>query len=190
MPVRPDVLFLDANVLYSACCRDLLLEAALDGLCHCRWSEQVISEARTAMLRQRPELRAQQLDRLFRLMTEASPEALLKVRSMSLLRMPALVDEADGHIIRDAYCAGASVILTFNLRHFPPRIVRPMDIRAVSPDHWLVGRWDTQPERMRAVVERCRQRLRHPPLSQADHLKAIRRAGLSRFAERLEGWVK
>jgi hypothetical protein len=30
------ILFLDANVLYSACCRDLLLELTLAGLCRCR----------------------------------------------------------------------------------------------------------------------------------------------------------
>lgn len=187
MPIRPAVLFLDAIVLYSACCRDLLMEAALDGLCHCRWSDQVISEVRTALLRQRPDLRVKQLDRLFRLLAEACPEALLKVRSMSSLRLPALVDEADAHVIRDAYSAGADIILTFNLRHFPSRIVRQMDLRAVSPDRWLVGQLDAQPERMRAVVERCRQRLHHPPLSRGDHLKAIRRADLIRFADRLEG---
>jgi len=34
----PEVVFLDANVLYSACCRDLLVEADVAGLCACRWS--------------------------------------------------------------------------------------------------------------------------------------------------------
>jgi hypothetical protein len=36
------------------------------------------------------------------------------------------------------------------------------------------------------LVERCRQRLRHPPLSRTTHLKALRSAGLPLLADYLE----
>jgi hypothetical protein len=74
------ILFLDANVLYSACCRDLLLELALSGLCRCHWSEQVLAETRRALLRQRPDISGHNIDRLFALMSQACPDALTQTR--------------------------------------------------------------------------------------------------------------
>lgn len=186
MPVRPDILFLDANVLYSACCRDLLLEAALDGLCHCRWSDQILSEVRLALLRQRPDLRPPQINRLFALLGLACPGARNEVRPRRSLRLPELVDESDAHVISDAYAAGADVIVTFNLRHFPSHVLKPWGIKALSPDRWLLAQAEQRPDRLRALVERCRQRLRHPPLSRTSHLKALRSAGLPLLADYLE----
>jgi predicted nucleic acid-binding protein len=186
MPVRPDILFLDANVLYSACCRDLLLEAALDGLCHCRWSDQVLSEVRTVLLRQRPDLRPSQVDRLFDLLGLACPEARHVVRPRCSLRLPKLIDESDAHVISVACAAGADAIVTFNLRHFPSHVLKPLGIKALSPDRWLLAQAEQHPDRIRALVERCRQRLRHPPLSRITHLKALRSAGLPLLADYLE----
>lgn len=186
MPARPDILFLDANVLYSACCRDLLLEAALDSLCHCRWSGQVLSEVRMALLRQRPDLRPSQINRLFDLLGLACPEARNEVRSRRSLRLPKLVDESDAHVISAAYVAGADVIVTYNLRHFPSHVLKPLGIKALSPDRWLLAQAEQRPDRLRALVERCRQRLRHPPLNRTTHLKALRSAGLPLLANYLE----
>jgi predicted nucleic acid-binding protein len=186
MPVRPDTLFLDANVLFSACCRDLLLEAALDGLCHCRWSDQILSEVRTALLRQRPDLRPPQINRLFELLGLACPEARNEVRPRRSLRLPELVDESDAHVISAAHAAGADVIVTFNLRHFPSHVLKPWGIKALSPDRWLLAQAEQRPDCLRALVERCRQRLRHPPLSRTSHLKALRSAGLPLLADHLE----
>jgi hypothetical protein len=186
MPVRPEILFSDANVLYSACCRDLLLEAALDGLCHCRWSGQVLSEVRTALLRQRPDLRPPQVNRLFDLLGLACPEALSEVRPRRSLRLPKLIDESDAHVISAAFVAGADVIVTFNLRHFPSHALKTLGIKALSPDRWLLAQAEQRPDRLRALVERCRQRLRHPPLSRNTHLKSLRSAGLPLLADFLE----
>jgi len=186
MPVRPDTLFLDANVLYSACCRDLLLEAALDGLCHCRWSDQILSEVRMALLRQRPDLRPSQINRLFDLLGLACPEARNEVRPRRSLRLPKLVDESDAHVISAAYAAGADVIVTFNLRHFPSHVLKPLGIKALSPDRWLLAQAEQHPDRLRTLVERCRQRLRYPPLSRNTHNKALRRAGLPLLVDYLE----
>lgn len=186
MLVRPDTLFLDANVLYSACCRDLLLESALEGLCHCRWSGQVLSEVRMALLRQRPDLRPPQIDRLFDLLGLACPEARNEVRPRRSLRLPELVDESDAHVISAAYAAGADLIVTFNLRHFPSHALKPLGIKALSPYRWLLAQAEQHPGRLRALIERCRQRLHHPPLSRTAHLKALRKAGLPLLADFLE----
>jgi predicted nucleic acid-binding protein len=182
MSPRPDILFLDANVLYSACARDLLIEASLVGLCHCRWSDQVLSEVRIALHRKRPDLRPPQVDRLFQLLALACPEALNRLRPEVSLRLLPLIDPADGHVIQGAYTARADVIITFNLRHFPRRHLSPLGLKAMTPDHWLLAKAKADPEGMGELAERCRLRLARPPLSKADHLKALRRSGLTQFA--------
>jgi hypothetical protein len=52
----------------------------------------------------------------------------------------------------------------------------------MTPDHWLLAKAKADPEGMGELAERCRLRLARPPLSKADHLKALRRSGLTQFA--------
>jgi len=189
MTSRPDTLFLDANVLYSACCRDLLIEASLAGLCHCRWTTAVLAEVRVALLRARAELKPRQLRRLFDLLGSACPEALTRRRSASAIVFPPLVDPADAHVLRGAFEAQADVILTFNLRHFPSRILGRFGLVAMTPDDWLCSLARTDPVAMVEIIERCRCRLVRPPLSRADHLKALRRSGLPRLTDYLASKV-
>ena len=142
MPVRPDTLFLDANVLYSACCRDLLLEAALDGLCHCRWSGQVLSEVRTALLRQRPELRPPQINRLFDLLGLACPEARNEVRPRRSLRLPKPSNIRIASVLWSKDAVSGYAIL----RSAGPSIVRRFEVPGClsSPIIWSVepdDRW-------------------------------------------------
>ena len=176
-------MFLAANVLYSACSRDLLIEASLVGLCHCRWSDQVLSEVRIALHRKRPDLRPPQLDRLLQFLALACPEALTRLRPEISLKSLPLIDPADGHVIQGAYTARADVIITFNLRHFPRRHLSPLGLMAMTPDQWLLAKAKADPDGMRELAERCRRRLVRPPLSKADHLKGLRRSGLNQFAD-------
>ena len=94
-----------------------------------------------------------------------------------------LVDPADGHVIQGAYTARADIIITFNLRHFPRRHLGPLGLTALTPDQWLLAKAKADPEGMSELAERCRRRLARPPLSKADHLKALRRSGLTQFAD-------
>lgn len=183
MSSRPDILFLDANVLYSACSRDLLIEASLGGLCHCRWSDQVLSEVRIALHRKRPDLRPPQLARLFQLLALACPEALTRLRPEVSIRSLPLIDLADGHVIQGAYTAGADIIITFNLRHFPQRHLSSLGLMAMTPDQWLLAKAKADPVGMSALVERCHLRLSRPPISKSDHLNALRRSSLTQFAD-------
>lgn len=183
MSSRPDILFLDANVLYSACSRDLLIEASLVVLCHCRWSVSVLSEVRIALHRKRPDLRPPQLDRLFELLALACPNALTQLRPEVSLGLLPLIDPADGHVIQGAYTSRSDFIITFNLRHFPRRHLSPIGLKAMTPDQWLLAKAKADPVGMSALVERCRLRLTRPPISKSDHLNALRRSGLTQFAD-------
>lgn len=67
---RP-VALLDANVLYPARLRDLLIRLAIAGLYQARWSEQILDECFDNLLEDRPDLTHDQLARTRRLMTIA-----------------------------------------------------------------------------------------------------------------------
>ena len=189
MSSHPSVLFLDANVLFSACCRDLLIESSLVGQCHCRWTAEVLEEVRVALMRARPDLKPRQVGRLFDLLANACPEAQAKTRHVDALTLPALRDPADLHVLYGALETGSDVILTFNLRHFPPRVLRRVGLMAMTPDQWLCARAKAVPAAMIEVADRCRNRLIRPSLSKVDHLKALRRSGLTQFADFLASRV-
>lgn len=179
---RPVSLFLDANVLYSAACRDLLIEASLEGLCRCLWSMEVLAEFKAALLRTRPDLKPAQIHRLLDLLASACPDALQRHRPADQIALPPIDDPADAHVLLGAYEARAEIILTFNLRHFPSRILGPIGLVAMSPDQWLCSMAKPAPGVMSEIAERCRIRMVRPPLSRSDHLVALRRSGLPRFA--------
>lgn len=184
--VVPETVFLDANVLYSACCRDLLIEANLAGLCACRWSDGVLAEVRQALRRARPDLPESALQRTFNLLSVACPDALSVSRSGRLPIRAALPDPADHHVIAAAHASGASTLLTFNLRHFPSRSLRGLPLTAQTPDDWFVRLAMNRPDELEALVERCRRRLQRPPLSRARHLAAMRASGLPHLAAHLD----
>lgn len=67
----------DACVLYPAPIRDLLLRLAVTGLFRARWSERIHDEWIQAVLRNRQDLKREQLDRTRELMDQAVPDCLV-----------------------------------------------------------------------------------------------------------------
>lgn len=69
---------LDANVLYPADLRDLLLELAFRRVYRARWTERIQHEWVNSVLRNQPNLSRQALKRTATVMAQAIPEALIK----------------------------------------------------------------------------------------------------------------
>jgi hypothetical protein len=74
-PKEIDIL-LDANVLYCAPLRDLLLQLAFAGLFQARWSADIDDEWQRNLLAARPEL-ASQIARTHAIMHRGIPDALV-----------------------------------------------------------------------------------------------------------------
>lgn len=96
-----------------------------------------------------------------------------------------LPDPNDRHVLAAALEAGASVIVTHNLRHFPPAALAPHDLRAEAPDAFLTALHLTQPALVGAVVEAARRNLRLTTPSARDYRDALRRQGLHELVARL-----
>lgn len=164
-------------MLYAAPVRDLLLELAVSDLFHARWSARVHEEWIRAILRTRPDLTRKRLVRTRELMDAHVRDALVEDydRLIDDIRLP---DADDRHVVAAAIAGGADVIVTSNLKDFPARELSRWSIVAQAPDLFLAQRFRARPEAFIGAVHRVRARLRHPMITETEHLDVLRRQGL------------
>lgn len=184
------VVLLDANVLYPAPLRDLLLQLAYAGLFQARWSADIDNEWTRNLLTARPELAAQiALTRAT--MHRAIPDALVTGYAARIPGL-SLPDPDDRHVLAAAITAAADVIVTFNLKDFPAAALAPHGIAAQHPDALLQSFIAAMPTQVLAGVRECLARLKNPPISASSYLNILRRLGLTGIAAFLDdnqaGW--
>lgn len=168
---------LDANVLYPAGVRDILLRLADRGLFRPLWTAQIHDEWIRNLLSDRPELTADKLQRTRSTMDEHFPEALVSSYE-SLIPGLDLPDPRDRHVLAAAIRAPADVIVTRNLRDFPAHRLTPHGLEAQHPDEFILGLLDARHGEVLAAVRDHRTALRNPPRSPEEHLAALESGGL------------
>ena len=109
----------DACVLYPAPLRDLLMRLAMTDLYRARWTDMIHDEWTRNVLKQRPDLRAEDLERTRSLMNAHVRDGLV-TGFEHLIPSVELPDADDRHVVAAAIHGGASLIVTFNLKDFPP----------------------------------------------------------------------
>ncbi len=70
--------FYDANVLYPAELRNFLMHLALTGVFRAKWSADVHEEWMRNLVKNRPDLTREKLERTRQLMDKAAPDALVR----------------------------------------------------------------------------------------------------------------
>jgi predicted nucleic acid-binding protein len=178
------VALLDANVLYPAPLRDLLLQLAFMGLFRAHWSADIDDEWKRTLLSRRPEL-AKEIERTSALMRRAIPDAWV-VGHRSRISGLTLPDPDDRHVLAAAIAAGAQQIVTYNTRDFPGTTLVRYGITACHPDTFLMSLADRMPMQVVAAVRACLARLTRPPLTPATYLSILRRIDLPDIAEFLD----
>jgi predicted nucleic acid-binding protein len=138
--------FLDANVLYPALLRNILMRLASHGLFRARWSARVHEEWIAALLRNRHDLTRARVERTRHLTDVHIQDALVEGYEHRVESL-ALPDAADRHILAAAIHGGANVIVTMNLRDFPDSAVAGFGIEAMHPDKFVLELLDKSPER-------------------------------------------
>lgn len=114
------VALLDANVLYPARLRDLLVRLAIAGQYHACWTDQILDECFENLIADRPDLLVDHLLRTRHLLGIAVPDAVVANYDHLIDRLD-LPDRDDRHVLAAAIAAGADNLVTANLGDFPAR---------------------------------------------------------------------
>ena len=182
MPVP--VAFLDANVLYPAELRSLLMYLALAETFQARWSSDVHEEWISNLLANRPDLNRMQLERTRQLMDAHAPGSLVTGFEYRIEGL-ALPDPNDRHVLAAAIHAKASVIVTNNLRDFPSRVLQEHTLIAQAPDVFVMTLLMADPDAVRNAVGKHRVSLRNPPKTIDEYLSTLALQGLVNTASAL-----
>lgn len=152
--------FFDTCSLYGGILNDLFLRLAEEGAYRVLWSEQVLLELRRNLAER---VGDEPASRRVEAMRRSFPDAAVDGYQHLEKRMP--VDAGDRHVAAAAVHAGAEVIVTANLRHFPAEALSAFAIQPRHPDDFLLDQLDLYPD----IVTRCLDDLadsyEHPPLT-------------------------
>ena len=169
---------LDANVLYPAPLRDLLLWMGVTRSYEPRWSDAIFEEWSRNLLLNRPDLRPEQLEYTYARMNAAFPEGrvLGYAARLGTLHLP---DAQDRHVLAAALESRSSLIVSFNLKDFPPAALEPLGVIAMHPDAFVLSRLEAVPAAVGRALEKMRKNLVQPPMSAEDVLGVLEQQGLA-----------
>jgi predicted nucleic acid-binding protein len=184
----PKVILLDACVLYSAPLRDLLLRLALHHLFRAHWTNQIHDEWAENLLRNRPNIKREAIERTRQLMDRGVQGALISgyEHRIDALQLP---DADDRHVLAAAIESGAETILTFNLQDFPAAALAPHNMEALHPDTFVRQLLEHSAEEVIEAIKNLRGALRNPPKSAEEYLDALTRCGLPDTAQALQKYI-
>jgi PIN domain len=183
MAFEPSVAVFDACILYPFHLRNILVQAAVDRLVDARWTDAIHDEWIRNLTASAPAIPADRLDTIRRLMNEALPTAMVSGHEdyVPAVNLP---DPNDRHVVAAGIAAGASVILTWNLRHFPAKELKKFGLRRETPDAFLSGLYDEIPDLMIASLANARQNLTRSRVSALDFIDILRKQRLVELAKR------
>lgn len=178
----------DANILYPAPLRDLFVRIAQLGLVRARWTEQIHDEWIRNVIKDNPQLSSERLARTRSLMNKAVRDCIV-CGYEDLIDSLVLPDPDDRHVLAAAIRTGAELIVTCNLKDFPPATLSQFDIQAQHPDDFLVDLIDVAPGLICTALKRQRESLRNPPKSTEELLATLEGNGLIQTIYRLRQFV-
>jgi predicted nucleic acid-binding protein len=169
--VLPGVV-LDANVLFPASLRDILLRCAEKELYRLYISEQIWEEV-VRNLVATGRMTAQQIARL-----DSAIRAFLVGVDAFVVGHEGLISTLanhpkDRHVLAVAVHAHAQTIVTFNLKDYPASALQPLSVVAVHPDTFLCHLHDLTPTLIRQIVHEQAADLSNPPLTVDDVLVTL-----------------
>ena len=169
----------DSCVIYPPSLRDLLLHLAEARIVHAHWSNDIHEEWIRSVLKDRPDLSRPMLEKARKAMDTSIRDALVTGYE-HLIESLQLSDKDDRHVLAVAIRAGASLIVTHNLRDFPDAVLEPYGVKAISPDDFLMRLIAENAKAVLDVVKLQRERLKNPPKTVEEHLATLERQRLSK----------
>jgi predicted nucleic acid-binding protein len=170
---------LDACVLLPYQLADLLLRLADAEMYEPLWSEEILDEVARNLVGRFGVEPDKALRRLSHMRT-AFPNAVVEGHEPLI---PAMTnDPKDRHVAAAAVRGNAALIVTANLRDFPPESLSQYDIEAIHPDDFLLDQLDLSPDATIATVVAHRESYARPPYSVTEYYLSLRDT-VPRFAD-------
>ena len=177
----------DACVLYPAPLRDFLMRLALTDLYRARWTDMIHDEWIRNVLKQRPDLKAEDLYRTRQLMNAHVRDSLV-TGFEHLIQAITLPDDDDRHVVAAAIQSGANLIVTFNLKDFPQDQLKNYNLAAQHPDDFIFDLLDLHPARVCEAAANHRRSLKNPPKTSDEYLDTLLKQRLTQTVGLLRDW--
>ena len=156
----------DAFTVYQRCwgfgplLRNVLLEAAWEGMYRPHWSNEILAELERN-LRRRKSWNDRRISHLGSELRNAFPEALVDVPSG--FEQCLTCDPKDRHVLAAAIVGGCKVIVTQITKVFPKSSTEPFGIRAVRPSIFLLDLFHLDRPQMVDCLKRIADRNQRSP---------------------------
>lgn len=180
-----EVVLYDACVLWPAPLRDLLIRLGIAGLVQAKWTDQILDEVFRTIQGKRPHLSTDALLRTRTMMNRAVRDCLI-VDYHGYIPALNLPDPGDRHVLAAAIQGGVQVIVTFNLKDFPPEQLAPFRMEARHPDILLLELLDQSEGRVLQILQEQAAALKNPPVALEDLVGTLQVCGLPRSMARVE----
>lgn len=185
MAFSPVVAIYDACILYPFHLRNIAVQAAVDGLVDARWTDEIHDEWMRNLLANTPSLVAGRLKVTKQLMNVALPEATV-VGYETHIQTVRLPDPDDRHVVAAAIAAGASMIITWNLRDFPHTELKKHGLTRQSPDTFLTSLYNQAPDMLVGSLAHARRNLSKSNVSVSAFIDILRAQNLTGLAAQID----
>lgn len=178
---------LDANVLYPALLRDVLLSLADADLYSAKWSVHIREEWTRSLLRDRPGM-GDQIAAAAQAMEDAIPDCLVSGYE-HLIEGLKLPDPDDRHVLAAAITGHADAIVTWNEKDFPREVLDPFGIEVQTPDEFVLNQLMLEKLAALAALKRMRERWARPQHDAIALVALLEKRGLPQTAAHLRDVV-
>lgn len=171
------VVIFDACVLYPGALRDFLIQLAMTDLFKARWTDLIHDEWIRNLLKNRPDLKKERLQKTRELMNATVRDCLIQGYE-DLIESLDLPDKNDRHVLAAAIHSRADTIVTFNLKDFPTELLKEYKVRALHPDDFILSLCDIGSVLIYEAARQHRERLQNPKKSADQYLLTLSCQGL------------
>lgn len=183
------VAVLDANVLYPAPVRDILLQLADVKLFQPKWTNLIHDEWIRNLLINRPDIKSKSLKKTLAAMESAFPDANVSSYE-SLIDGITLPDVDDRHVLAAAIKSEAKIIITNNLKDFPQKSLKSYHIVAQTADSFVKKLIILDDSRALNAFHAQVSNMINPPLSANQVLASLEKCGLTDSVAMLKSLLK
>ncbi len=157
------IVLYDANVLYPAPLRDLLMQLAFEEIIQAHWTKEIHEEWIRNIIQNRSDLNLKSMQAVAELMNSSVEGALLQGFEALILNLT-LPDPDDRHVLAASIHGKVQKIITNNLKDFPASHLEPYELVAQSPDEFILELLETNNQQVLSALRNVQSRLRKPPV--------------------------